>query len=224
MRTLTFEEIIKALEYMDLGENYIIENFSDFFLERYNEDIADIEYDTEEELSFELIKRYVYTMVFDEYIESKLNFMAECINILIQKLFKRDPDRQIIHTENLKAYYHQCMKENIEIDLITFSDIMRFAVEFADEIYTMEDTCEKEEYINITNIEWDCDPNEEEEIILPSEVKVELMMFADYIDFGEEDLEDMPELVEAISDYLSDHYGWCVEGFNLEKVERKIPD
>ena len=141
MRTLTFEEIIKALEYMDLGENYIIENFSDFFLERYNEhqeDVADIEYDTEEELSFELIKRYVYTMVFDEYIESKLNFMAECINILIQKLFKGDSERQIIHTEKLKEYYDECMKENIKIDLITFADIMRFAVEFADEVYTVE--------------------------------------------------------------------------------------
>ena len=77
-------------------------------------------------------------MVFDEYIESKLNFMTECVNILIQKLFKGDPERQIIHTEKLKEYYDECMKENIKIDLITFADIMRFAVEFADEVYTVE--------------------------------------------------------------------------------------
>ena len=143
MRTLTFEEIIETLLYMDLGESCKVECFSDFFIERYNEydldlDIEEIKDKTEEEKCFELIKEYIYMMVFDEYIESKLNFMTECVNILIQKLFKGDSERQIIHTEKLKEYYDECMKENIKIDLITFADIMRFAVEFADEVYTVE--------------------------------------------------------------------------------------
>ena len=52
-----------------------------------------------------------------------------------------------------------------------------------------------------TNIEWDTDG---EDVVLPSEVEIP--------DNIEED---------AIADYLSDEYGFCVFGFGIEKEQKK---
>lgn len=55
------------------------------------------------------------------------------------------------------------------------------------------------------DIVWDTDSEDEEDIGLPS--RVEIPFFVDD---------------EEIADFLSDEYGYCVFGFNIEQVEETI--
>lgn len=69
--------------------------------------------------------------------------------------------------------------------------------------------------VRIYNITWDFDEDEytEEEnmeLDLPNEV---IHTFYDYNDINDEDL------LDEISDWLSDEYGFCHDGFEVDEVE-----
>lgn len=59
--------------------------------------------------------------------------------------------------------------------------------------------------IIITNISWDIDG---EDIELPTE------LYLNFSDMSKEDIDD-----DFLSDYLSDTYGWCHNGFDWEYAE-----
>ena len=59
--------------------------------------------------------------------------------------------------------------------------------------------------IIITNISWDTDG---EDIELPTE------LYLNFSDMSKEDIDD-----DFLSDYLSDTYGWCHNGFDWEYSE-----
>ncbi len=59
--------------------------------------------------------------------------------------------------------------------------------------------------IIITNISWDTDG---EDIELPTE------LYLNFSDMSKEDIDD-----DFLSDYLSDTYGWCHNGFDWEYAE-----
>lgn len=61
--------------------------------------------------------------------------------------------------------------------------------------------------VYITNIRWDTDGDDEVLNELPTEVTI------DIADLDVEDPNDLCELSEAISDHLSDKYGFCHYGF-----------
>lgn len=65
----------------------------------------------------------------------------------------------------------------------------------------------------ITNIEWDTDGQDIEE--LPIQLELTL---ADMI---EEDLEDEEIVTEKINDYLSDNYGFCVFDYEYEIIAKE---
>ena len=62
-----------------------------------------------------------------------------------------------------------------------------------------------------TNIQWDTDGNKQVLAKLPKEVEIPTEVIMDAL----EDNED------AISDYLSDEYGYCHSGYNIEIVDKK---
>ena len=69
--------------------------------------------------------------------------------------------------------------------------------------------------VRIYNIKWDIDEedysNEEnEKLNLPNEV---IHTFYEYNDINDEDL------LDEIADWLSDEYGFCHDGFEVEEVE-----
>ena len=64
--------------------------------------------------------------------------------------------------------------------------------------------------IIVTNIEWDTDGMKIKG--LPEEVLIEASYLEDYI----EDEEDFEDIEDIIGDILSNHYGWCLYGFNYE--------
>ena len=59
--------------------------------------------------------------------------------------------------------------------------------------------------IIITNISWDTDG---EKVKLPTE------LYLNFLDMSKEDIDD-----DFLSDYLSDTYGWCHNGFDWEYAE-----
>lgn len=61
--------------------------------------------------------------------------------------------------------------------------------------------------INVTDIKWDTDG---EEVDLPDEEQIDL-------DISNES--DWDEIEEEISNYLSDTYGFCHDGFNYDVIE-----
>lgn len=61
----------------------------------------------------------------------------------------------------------------------------------------------------ISNIEWDTDGENPEELGLPT----------DCIEVGVEDGVEEDELDDWISDYLSDIYGYCHNGFSYDIIE-----
>lgn len=67
--------------------------------------------------------------------------------------------------------------------------------------------------MKITNIKWDTDGDKELLKILPTEIDItEEFDFEEYgsdLDFDED------QLLEDISDWLSETYGYCHFGFNL---------
>ena len=62
-----------------------------------------------------------------------------------------------------------------------------------------------------TNIQWDTDGNKQVLAKLPKEVEIPTEVIMDAL----EDNED------AISDYLSDEYGYCHSGYNIEIVDKE---
>lgn len=64
--------------------------------------------------------------------------------------------------------------------------------------------------LNVTNINWDTDGADPEELGLPKEVDIEINDDNDYL------LEDLDGYAEPLLDYLSDSYGYCIFGFNVE--------
>ena len=73
----------------------------------------------------------------------------------------------------------------------------------------------------VWDISWDTSDGiyeEENTNVLPEELNLprEILINAEYIDI--EDDEDMDEVEDAISNYLSDEYGFCHLGFSFEKT------
>ncbi|MBQ8133269.1 MAG: hypothetical protein IJ192_02490 [Clostridia bacterium] len=65
---------------------------------------------------------------------------------------------------------------------------------------------------DVTNIHWDTDGDKTIENNLPSEILIN----TEYLDV--ENDEDMNEIEEAISNYLSNVYGFCHFGFDYQRV------
>ena len=63
----------------------------------------------------------------------------------------------------------------------------------------------------VTNILWDTDGDKKILKKLPKELSID----SDILSISDEN--DREEVEEAISDYLSDTYGFCHYGFNFEK-------
>lgn len=61
-----------------------------------------------------------------------------------------------------------------------------------------------------TNIRWDTDGDKRALASLPTEVK---------IPFLPNEFDSFDEFVDEVSDYLSDEYGFCHNGFNIESEE-----
>lgn len=64
--------------------------------------------------------------------------------------------------------------------------------------------------VRIYNIKWDIDEEEDEKLNLPDEV---VHTFYEYNDINDEDL------LDEIVDWLSDEYGFCHNGFEVEEVK-----
>lgn len=66
--------------------------------------------------------------------------------------------------------------------------------------------------IRVYDIDWDTDDDE----IIREELPEEILLNTEYLDVENE--EDIYELEDVISDYLSDEYGYCHKGFNFERI------
>lgn len=64
----------------------------------------------------------------------------------------------------------------------------------------------------VQNIDWDCDGDKSLKKSLPKSMKV--IVTADDV----EDITDMQEIDDYISDYISDQTGFCHYGYNLKEV------
>lgn len=68
-------------------------------------------------------------------------------------------------------------------------------------------------HVNVTDIDWDVELDDEEtyaDLGLPTEVQVDLNIVAELFDIPSYD-----DVVQEVSEYLSDKYGYCHNGFNL---------
>ena len=64
----------------------------------------------------------------------------------------------------------------------------------------------------VQNIDWDCDGNKSIKKSLPKSMKV--IVTANDV----EDISDINEIDEFISDYISDRTGFCHYGYHLKEV------
>ena len=102
------------------------------------------------------------------------------------------------------------------IDETQLNDILRFETDWIAELLGFTDWECLERYekygdtvkVKIYNIEWDID--EDDDTVLPTEIEAEF----DY--HGDND-----ELSDNISDWLTDEYDYCHEGFNYEIIEEE---
>ena len=102
------------------------------------------------------------------------------------------------------------------IDETQLNDILRFETDWIAELLGFTDWECLERYekygntvkVKIYNIEWDID--EDDDTVLPTEIVNEF----DY--HGDND-----ELSDNISDWVSDEYDYCHEGFNYEIIEEE---
>lgn len=92
---------------------------------------------------------------------------------------------------------------------------LRIASKVADSVFTesLKEEAGKVNYVEITNIDWDTD---DEKVDLPS---TETLPIEDLTDADDGELVE-----EEIADWLSDQYGWCVNGFNYEFKYDKVFD
>lgn len=100
--------------------------------------------------------------------------------------------------------------------------------EIADEITTKPSRCEIDYdciNVNVTDIEWDTEDgmedSTEEELGLPKEVNIPFGILVD--DYALENFGNQLEVQEAISDYLTDTYQFCVNGYSFE-FDHKRPN
>lgn len=78
--------------------------------------------------------------------------------------------------------------------------------------------------IRVTDIDWDTEENgEEDDFSLPKEILIDdHFKMDDYID--EETMEiDTDQLLDDVSDYISDLYGFCHGGFHAKIYKGNIP-
>ena len=102
------------------------------------------------------------------------------------------------------------------IDETQLNDILRFETDWIAELLGFTDWECLERYekygdtvkVKIFDIEWDID--EDDDTVLPTEIEAEF----DY--HGDND-----ELSDNISDWLTDEYDYCHEGFNYEIIEEE---
>ena len=113
----------------------------------------------------------------------------------------------------------QCILEDAYpegIDETHLNDILRFETDWIAELLGFTDWECLERYekygdtvkVKIFDIEWDMD--EDDDAVLPTEIVNEF----DYK--GDND-----ELEETITDWLSDEYGYCHEGYDYEIIEEE---
>lgn len=68
-------------------------------------------------------------------------------------------------------------------------------------------------HVNVTDIDWDVELDDEEtyaDLGLPTEVQVNINIVAELFDIPSYD-----DIVQEVSEYLSDKYGYCHNGFNI---------
>ena len=102
------------------------------------------------------------------------------------------------------------------MDETHLNDILRFETDWIAELLGFTDWECLERYekygdtvkVKIFDIEWDID--EDDDTVLPTEIEAEF----DY--HGDND-----ELSDNISDWLTDEYDYCHEGFNYEIIEEE---
>ena len=63
----------------------------------------------------------------------------------------------------------------------------------------------------VYNIDWDTDDND-----IKSTLPDELLLNTEYLDI--QDDENIYEIEDVVSEYLSDEYGYCHRGFSFERV------
>lgn len=68
--------------------------------------------------------------------------------------------------------------------------------------------------INVSDIVWDTEDGFEEELVLPKEETITLSILVD--GYGLEDFESVLGVQEAVNDYLSDKYNFCVVSYCFE--------
>lgn len=66
--------------------------------------------------------------------------------------------------------------------------------------------------IRVYNIDWDTDGDNDIKNTLPDE----LLLNTEYLDI--QDDENIYEIEDVVSEYLSDEYGYCHYGFSFERV------
>ncbi len=64
--------------------------------------------------------------------------------------------------------------------------------------------------IHVTNIDWDTDGTDPKTLGLPEEITIDINDDNQYL------LEDTDNYADAVGDYLSDTYGYCVFGFTTD--------
>ena len=64
--------------------------------------------------------------------------------------------------------------------------------------------------IIVSDIKWDTDG---EKVELPKEVHIEINKDNEYL------LDDIDDYADEVCDYLSDNYGYCIEGFCTDVIE-----
>lgn len=67
----------------------------------------------------------------------------------------------------------------------------------------------------ISNIEWDTNGKSPEDFNLPSEIRLD--------NIPDETVSSKYGLAGEIADLLSDDYGWCVNAFTTEVLEKEEP-
>lgn len=78
--------------------------------------------------------------------------------------------------------------------------------------------------IRVTDIDWDTEENgEEDDFSLPKEIFIDdHFKMDDYIDEETKEI-DTDQLLDDVSDYISDLYGFCHGGFHAKIYKGNIP-
>ena len=120
---------------------------------------------------------------------------------------EEDKETKEVIVSAFKNYHYQ---DEIHFKDSSLSDIIKF-VNFVSEIYLEEDV----ERLLVSDIKWDIDEEDNKEDIeasLPQKILIELTPANEYL------AEETNGYLENLSDWLSDTYGFCHNGFTVEVI------